>query len=31
MTLGLLARKQSLLDELAEVHAKLRPYFDDDP
>ncbi len=31
LTLGLLARKQSLLDELTEVHAKLRPYFDDDP
>ncbi len=30
-TLGLLARKQSLLDELAEVQIKLRPYHHDDP
>ena len=30
-TLGLLARKQALLDELNEVQQRLLPYLDDDP
>ena len=31
LTLGLLGRKQALLEELAGVQLKLKPYFNDDP
>lgn len=31
LTLGLLGRKQALLEELAGVQHKLKPYFSDDP
>lgn len=31
VTLGILARKQGLLDELAAVNERLQPYFNDEP
>ncbi|MCA9158388.1 MAG: hypothetical protein KDA72_08680 [Planctomycetales bacterium] len=31
LTLGLLGRKQGLLEELADVQLRLKPYFNDDP
>ncbi len=31
LTLGILGRKQALLEELADVQNKLKPYFNDDP
>ena len=31
LTLGLLGRKQALLEELADVQLRLKPYFNDDP